>query len=46
MNLTNPNPATYADIEALPEHVTGEILFGTLVTQPRPAEDRPSSLSP
>jgi hypothetical protein len=29
--------ATYADIEALPPHVTGEILFGTLHTQPRPA---------
>jgi Uma2 family endonuclease len=30
-------PATYADIEALPLHVRGEILFGSLVTQPRPA---------
>jgi Uma2 family endonuclease len=29
-------PATYADIEALPPHVTGEILFGVLHTQPRP----------
>jgi len=29
-------PATYADIEALPPHVVGEILFGALVTQPRP----------
>jgi hypothetical protein len=29
--------ATYADIEALPPHVTGEILFGALHTQPRPA---------
>jgi Uma2 family endonuclease len=28
--------ATYADIEALPLHVTGEILYGTLVTHPRP----------
>lgn len=28
--------ATYADIEALPPHVTGEILHGTLVTHPRP----------
>jgi Uma2 family endonuclease len=25
--------ATYADIEALPPHVTGEIIFGTLYTQ-------------
>jgi len=29
--------ATYADILALPEHVTGEIIGGTLYTQPRPA---------
>lgn len=30
-------PATYADIEALPPHLVGEILFGHLVTYPRPA---------
>lgn len=30
-------PATYADIEALPPNVVGEILYGQLVTQPRPA---------
>ena len=30
-------PATYADIEALPPHVVGEILFGVLHTHPRPA---------
>jgi Uma2 family endonuclease len=29
--------ATYADIEALPPNVVGEILFGELVTHPRPA---------
>ena len=29
--------ATYADIEALPPNVVGEILFGALVTHPRPA---------
>jgi Uma2 family endonuclease len=29
-------PATYADIEALPPGVVGEILFGALVTHPRP----------
>jgi len=29
--------ATYADIEALPEHVTGEIIDGVLYTQARPA---------
>jgi Uma2 family endonuclease len=28
--------ATYADIEALPPHVTGEIIYGTLYTQPSP----------
>jgi Uma2 family endonuclease len=28
--------ATYADIEALPPHVVGEILIGRLVTHPRP----------
>jgi Uma2 family endonuclease len=31
--------ATYADIEALPPHVTGEILFGSLVVQPRPSPE-------
>jgi Uma2 family endonuclease len=34
---TKAKPATYADIEALPPHVTGEILFGVLHTHPRPA---------
>jgi Uma2 family endonuclease len=29
--------ATYADIEALPPHVTGEIIYGTLYAQPSPA---------
>lgn len=29
--------ATYADIEALPEHVVGEIIDGELVVSPRPA---------
>jgi Uma2 family endonuclease len=29
-------PATYADLEALPEHVTGEIIDGTLYAWPRP----------
>ena len=31
------NPATYADIEALPENMVGEILFGVLHAHPRPA---------
>jgi Uma2 family endonuclease len=30
-------PATYADIEALPPHVTGQIIAGTLYTNARPA---------
>jgi Uma2 family endonuclease len=30
-------PPTYADIEALPAHVVGEILGGELVVSPRPA---------
>jgi len=29
-------PATYADIEALPEHLTGEIIDGELFVSPRP----------
>jgi Uma2 family endonuclease len=33
-----PKPApTYADIEALPPHLTGEILQGELIVSPRPA---------
>ena len=34
---TKAKPATYADIEALPENMVGEILFGTLHSHPRPA---------
>ena len=30
-------PATYADIEALPENMVGEILFGVLHAHPRPS---------
>lgn len=30
-------PATYADIEALPDHLVGEILDGELYATPRPA---------
>lgn len=29
-------PATYADLEALPAHIKGEIIDGALYTQPRP----------
>ncbi len=36
--MTSPakRPATYADIEALPPHLTGEIIFGDLYVQPSP----------
>jgi Uma2 family endonuclease len=30
-------PATYADLEALPDHLVGEIVGGRLVDRPRPA---------
>ena len=33
----SPRAPTYADIEALPPHVVGEILGGELVVSPRPA---------
>jgi hypothetical protein len=36
MSRTKQRPATYADIEALPQHVVGEIAFGALHTHPRP----------
>jgi Uma2 family endonuclease len=31
------SPATYADLEALPPHLVGEILYGALIAHPRPA---------
>ncbi len=34
---SGPDPALYRQIEDLPEHLTGEILDGRLVTHPRPA---------
>lgn len=37
MSQPKPRAATYADIEALPENMVGEILFGALHTHPRPA---------
>ena len=37
MLKSKPRPATYADIEALPPHVVGEIIYGVLHTHPRPA---------
>lgn len=30
------HPATYTDLEAVPPHLVAEILYGTLVTHPRP----------
>jgi Uma2 family endonuclease len=33
---TREKPATYADIEALPPHMVGEILYGALHAHPRP----------
>ena len=36
MVLKKP-PATYAEIEALPDNVVGEIIDGELFVQPRPA---------
>ncbi len=37
MAQTKQRPATYADIEALPENMVGEILYGVLHAHPRPA---------
>ena len=31
-----PHPATYADLEALPPNLVGEIVFGALYAHPRP----------
>ena len=45
MTTLNPISATYADIEALPPHMVGEILFGSLVTQPRPARRHAAAAS-
>src|SRR5919107_1123108 len=32
----NKRPATYADLEAVPEHLVAEIIDGELLTHPRP----------
>lgn len=37
MASTAKVPATYADLEAVPPHLVAEILFGALVTHPRPS---------
>ena len=39
MSVTKHKPATYADLEAVPPNLVAEILFGTLVTHPRPILD-------
>lgn len=36
MTILTEKVATYADIPALPPHLVGEVLFGMLVTRPRP----------
>ncbi len=36
MTKTAHKPATYADLERVPSHLVAEILFGHLVTHPRP----------
>jgi Uma2 family endonuclease len=37
MSQPAKRPATYADLEALPEHVIGELIGGELIVSPRPA---------
>lgn len=37
MPLPKQRPATYAELEALPQNVVGEILYGVLYAHPRPA---------
>ena len=37
MLKSKPRPATYADIDALPPNMVGEIIFGVLHAHPRPA---------
>jgi Uma2 family endonuclease len=35
--ISEKRPATFADIDALPEGISGELIGGTLYTSPRPA---------
>jgi Uma2 family endonuclease len=37
MGHETKRPATYADLEALPDHVVGQIIDGELIVMPRPA---------
>lgn len=36
MTAPAKKPATYADVEAVPPHLVAELLYGSLVTHPRP----------
>ncbi len=45
MVQTKSKQATYADIEALPPNVVGEILFGSLETNPRPTPRHSAAMS-
>jgi Uma2 family endonuclease len=45
MTAPRKSPATYADIEALPPNVLGEILYGVLHKQPRPTIPHAAALS-
>ncbi len=45
MVQTKSSQATYADIEALPSNVVGEILFGVLYAHPRPARRHTAAAS-
>jgi hypothetical protein len=36
MPQTAAKTATYADLAAVPPHLVGELLFGNLITHPRP----------
>jgi len=38
--LPDIRPASYADIEALPENMVGQIIYGSLYTHPRPRHAR------
>lgn len=40
-----PSPATYADLEALPANVVGEIVQGVLYASPRPASPHAAAAS-
>lgn len=45
MAITDTVTATYADIEALPDNVVGQILFGVLHAHPRPVPRHASATS-